>query len=289
MTESIAPTHDGRTKLRIERRFEHPREKVWRAVTESEHLAHWFPFDVKLDLRPGGAMSFTEKANGGGVALDGTVLELDAPRLFTFDWNGEILRFELEADGDATILVFTHTFVDHYGAASFTAGWQTCLNALDDDLAGREPAPMGPSAMAAQHDAFVEQFGLDNGVVEERADGWRVRFERQLTRPNEDAWAALVGDAPVRIGQPAPEGVVLPGMDETMVQGLDPAHRLEYEWSERGKPVGRVSLEFGDGTGQGGRIVVAQSGPPNRADRRDQALVMWKMRLTNLAATLRAS
>jgi hypothetical protein len=74
-----------------------------------------------------------------------------------------------------------------------------------------------------------------------------------------------------------------------MVQGLDPARRLEYEWDERGHPVGRVSLEFGDGTGQGGRLVVAQSGPANRADRREQALTEWKARLRELAATLRAS
>ncbi|UMG93452.1 SRPBCC domain-containing protein [Nocardioides sp. TF02-7] len=38
---------DGdRVGLRFERRLAHPPEKVWRALTESEHLRHWFPADI---------------------------------------------------------------------------------------------------------------------------------------------------------------------------------------------------------------------------------------------------
>ena len=33
---------DGRWRLRFTRTLEHPPEKVWRAITEPEHLAHWF-------------------------------------------------------------------------------------------------------------------------------------------------------------------------------------------------------------------------------------------------------
>lgn len=67
---------DGRSVLRVERRFSHPPEKVWRALTESAHLAHWFPSDVaaRLDgraldcsvwdraaeLAPGYAASFSD-------------------------------------------------------------------------------------------------------------------------------------------------------------------------------------------------------------------------------------
>ncbi len=48
----------GRPTVRVERRFPHPIEKVWRAVTEPEHLGQWFPSPVELELRPGGAMRF---------------------------------------------------------------------------------------------------------------------------------------------------------------------------------------------------------------------------------------
>ena len=33
--------------LTFTRRFDHPAEKVWRAVTEEEHLATWFPQKIK--------------------------------------------------------------------------------------------------------------------------------------------------------------------------------------------------------------------------------------------------
>src|SRR5205085_289579 len=52
-------TSDGRPMLRFERRLEHPPERVWRAITEPEELAHWFPAQVEIDLRPGGAMKFS--------------------------------------------------------------------------------------------------------------------------------------------------------------------------------------------------------------------------------------
>lgn len=49
---------DGRVALRFVRRFAHPPEKVWRAITESEHLQHWLPCDI-----------VGERAEGAGVEL----------------------------------------------------------------------------------------------------------------------------------------------------------------------------------------------------------------------------
>jgi len=47
---------DGRSVLRMERRYPHAVEKVWRAVTEPEHLAAWFPSTVSGDLRVDGEL-----------------------------------------------------------------------------------------------------------------------------------------------------------------------------------------------------------------------------------------
>ncbi len=47
---------DGRYVVSFERHLRHPREKVWRAITESEHLAHWMPCDIVGDRRAGGTI-----------------------------------------------------------------------------------------------------------------------------------------------------------------------------------------------------------------------------------------
>ena len=49
---------DGKPSVRFERRYPHPVERVWRAVTEPEQLAHWFPNTVEVDRREGGRMHF---------------------------------------------------------------------------------------------------------------------------------------------------------------------------------------------------------------------------------------
>ena len=38
---------DGRWRLRFTRALAHPPEKVWRAITEPEHLAQWFPTTIE--------------------------------------------------------------------------------------------------------------------------------------------------------------------------------------------------------------------------------------------------
>jgi len=58
MTESLH-SDAGRNVVRLERYLAHPPEKVWRALTEPAHLAQWFPAEVRLDLRPGGRVTFT--------------------------------------------------------------------------------------------------------------------------------------------------------------------------------------------------------------------------------------
>ncbi|PZG03110.1 SRPBCC domain-containing protein, partial [Nonomuraea aridisoli] len=49
MNETLTLHPDGRTTLRLQRRLPHPPEKVWRAITEPEHLAAWFPTTVTID------------------------------------------------------------------------------------------------------------------------------------------------------------------------------------------------------------------------------------------------
>ncbi|MDQ1476961.1 MAG: hypothetical protein QOE62_2190, partial [Actinomycetota bacterium] len=40
-----------RWRLRFSRRLAHPQEKVWRAITEEDHLQAWFPFVIEGEMR----------------------------------------------------------------------------------------------------------------------------------------------------------------------------------------------------------------------------------------------
>jgi len=98
-------------------------------------------------------------------------------------WDDNVLRMELEPDGDGCRLLFTQIFDDLAGAASFASGWDACLGYLEAQLAGAEPPAPGP--MDAAHEQQVAGLGLRVGTIEQTPSGWRVRVERQLVRPAE--------------------------------------------------------------------------------------------------------
>ncbi|HEY7134491.1 MAG TPA: SRPBCC family protein [Acidimicrobiia bacterium] len=279
---------DGRTALRTERRVAHPPSKVWRAITDPAHLGAWFPFDVEVDLRSGGAIRFVPKDVDQGPTTSGVVTALDPPRVFAFTWgDADDVRFELSPDGErGCLLVLTHTFADHYGAASFTAGWETCLDAMESVLEGRAPEPTRD--MAERHDHYVAAFGLDEGTTEQLEGEWRVRFERQMTRPAETLWSTLGGSGATTVGDPVPAGFTVAGIEAGAITAVDDAKLLEYLWREHGRDAGRVRVELGAGTGQGARLVVTQTGPVDEGAARDRALEAWRTRLDQVATELRA-
>jgi uncharacterized protein YndB with AHSA1/START domain len=128
-------TIDGKPAVRFERRYPHPVERVWRAVTEPEELAHWFPDGVELELREGGHLDFTFD-DPEREPMDGTVTELDPPHRFSFTWGPEHLHIELEPDGDGCRMRFTHVLSTREAAARDGAGWHVCLDRLADSLSG---------------------------------------------------------------------------------------------------------------------------------------------------------
>jgi uncharacterized protein YndB with AHSA1/START domain len=227
MTETL-DTADGHSVLTMERRLKHPPEKVWRAITEPERLADWFPSAMTPELRPGGKIDFGSEAGG-------TVTDLDPPRLFAYTWGDHHLRWELHPDGPGTRLVLVATFDDRAGAASFASGWHICIAAMDLALDGRPGVDPGYDHVTL-HEQFVDRFGLDAGTAETTADGWRVRYERQLTRPADEVWAVLSAQAPpdaVRDGQ-------------VLEHDVEPDSRLRWELVE--------------GTGHGARAVLTLTG-----------------------------
>jgi uncharacterized protein YndB with AHSA1/START domain len=139
MTDGTLLTIDGRPALRFERRFGQPIDRVWRAVTDPEDLAGWFPAGEPLQ-----------------------VTHSEPPHLLEGTWFGDALRFELSPDGDGCLLVFTHAFADRDTSARSAAGWDRCLARLDALLTGE---PMSEADALAEwpavHERYARSFGVD--------------------------------------------------------------------------------------------------------------------------------
>ena len=269
-------TIDGRPTVRVERRFPHPIDKVWRAVTTPEHLAQWFPSPVDIDLRPGGPMRFG--AFGTSATETGTVEAVEPPHRLEFTWGADRLTFELSAEGDDTTFALTHSFDNRSGASSFATGWELCLAGLHAVLAG-EPLPAAERGIA-RHEELVHEFGLDQPEVTESNAGWTVRIERQLTCPAEVAWDLWFGKdrdtgkqrtAPA-VGEPltpymAPDVVIGPVTEVEL-------HRvLAFDIAPTGGPGEHLRLELADGTGHGVKITLTVTGTDPAE--RDAAAQMW--------------
>jgi hypothetical protein len=76
-----------------------------------------------------------EEFEAGGDA--GRIESVDPPRLLAWTWGVERYSFELTADGEDCVLVFTHVFNPELGPGwQHAAGWETYFNRLDAHLAG---------------------------------------------------------------------------------------------------------------------------------------------------------
>ena len=153
--------------LRFVRHLPHPPEKVWRALTEPEHLRRWFPTDIHGERRTGAPLRFTFR-EGEGPELEGTMLACDPHRLLELQWgDDEILRFELTAldDGRATELRFANTFGDVGKAARDAAGWHHCLDHLAHLLAGGDESSAPKERWREVEPWYAEHFPPEASTI----------------------------------------------------------------------------------------------------------------------------
>jgi uncharacterized protein YndB with AHSA1/START domain len=158
---------DGRWQLRFTRRLPHPPEKVWRALTEAEHLAAWFPTTIDGERRAGALLHF-EFRDGEGPGVDGEMITCEPPTVLEFRWSDETLRFELRPDGatrDRTVLTFLDTFDELGKAARDAAGWHACLDLLAHRLAGETPPWPAEQRWGEVHSTYVELFGPEAATL----------------------------------------------------------------------------------------------------------------------------
>jgi uncharacterized protein YndB with AHSA1/START domain len=160
MEGKLGSTSDGRYVLRFECRLAHSMTEVWRALTDPEALDHWFPQEVEADLRPGGKILFSHRTGGAREPLpgfDGEIADFDPPRLISYTWGGDLLRWELRPDPAGCLLLFSDMITEVGKAARDAAGWQVCLEALVASLDRTAPPP--GDRWSQVHPGYVDRFG----------------------------------------------------------------------------------------------------------------------------------
>jgi uncharacterized protein YndB with AHSA1/START domain len=155
---------EGRWQLRFTRSLPHPQDKVWRAVTEPEHLAHWFPTTIEGERAPGARLTFSFP-EGKMPPMEGEMLAWEPPSLMEFRWGTDIVRLELRPIGEGTVLTLLDTVDEHGKAARDAAGWHVCLDSLTAHLSGRQDARETMGKWKEVHPHYVETFGPEAATI----------------------------------------------------------------------------------------------------------------------------
>jgi uncharacterized protein YndB with AHSA1/START domain len=152
-------------RLRFARRLAHPPEKVWRAITEPEHLKAWFPDTIVVDSWEVGAPLRFEPSPEMAEPFDGEVLAYEANAALEFRWGTDVIRLEVEPDGDGTLLTLLDTIDELGKAARDGAGWHTCLDYLKHHLDGTQPPWSHSERWREVHPGYVEDLGPDAAAI----------------------------------------------------------------------------------------------------------------------------
>ena len=150
--------------LRYRRRLSHPQEKVWRALTEDEHLAGWFPTTIEGDRVAGAPLHFLFR-QAEAAPFDGEMLAFDPPSVMELRWADDVLRFELSRDAGGCVLDLTVTFPEYGKAARDAAGWHVCLEQLEHVVDGATLPWDPPQRWRAVHPEYVQRLGPQASVI----------------------------------------------------------------------------------------------------------------------------
>ena len=128
-------TKDLAEPLVIERTFNAPIARVWKALTDAEEMRRWY-FDMK-EFKPevGFEFGFSVEHEGAKYEHRCKVTEVIPQKELAYTWRYEghegdsLVTFELFAEGDKTRLKLTHegleTFpnLPSFARKNFTEGW----------------------------------------------------------------------------------------------------------------------------------------------------------------------
>jgi uncharacterized protein YndB with AHSA1/START domain len=155
---------DGRSQLRFTRVLAHSRAKVWRAITEPEHLADWFPTTIEGEYRAGAPLRFSF-SNLDLPPFEGEMLEFEPGSVIEFRWGSDTIRIELRDVSSGTELTLLDTLDETGKAARDGAGWHTCLDALASSLRADPDPRASLDRWASVHPHYVEDFGPEAATI----------------------------------------------------------------------------------------------------------------------------
>jgi uncharacterized protein YndB with AHSA1/START domain len=164
MYGTVEQIGDGRWRLRFTRDLAHPVERVWRAITEPDHLAAWFPTTIEGERASGAKLQFTFP-NDMAPPFEGEVLAYEPPRLFEFRWGPDVIRLEVQPSERGTLLTLLDTLDERGKGARDAAGWHVCLDALTAELSGDPRAREQMSAWNDVHSHYVDEFGPEAATI----------------------------------------------------------------------------------------------------------------------------
>lgn len=155
---------DGRWQLRFTRALAHPPQKVWRAITEPEHLARWFPTTIDGDRAAGARLTF-RFPDDQFDPFEGEMLSYEQESVVEFQWGPDTVRLELRPAGDGTELTLLDTLEERGKGARDGAGWHTCLDALERELTGDDAARDEMGRWKDVHEHYIESFGPEAATI----------------------------------------------------------------------------------------------------------------------------
>jgi uncharacterized protein YndB with AHSA1/START domain len=142
--------------LVMERIFNAPVERVWRAITDKDQMKQWY-FDLpEFRAEVGFAFSFEGGKEGGTSYLHlCEVTEVIPGRKLTYRWRydgyegNSFVTFELFPEGGKTRLILTHAGLDTFPASNpdlapenFVGGWTNLIGTrLREFVENPQPHP----------------------------------------------------------------------------------------------------------------------------------------------------
>lgn len=120
----------------IERTYNAPVEKVWKAITDRNAMKQWY-FDIaEFKAEPGFEFEFTGGSEERTYRHLCKVIEVEKNKKLSYSWTYDgfegysVVTFELIPEGDKTKLRLTHDGLDSFPAnmadfarTSFEQGW----------------------------------------------------------------------------------------------------------------------------------------------------------------------
>ena len=158
---------DENWTLVLVRELRHPPAKVWKALTDPDHLRQWAPFDSDRNLGTVGAAKLSTVGAPTPHVTETRVKRAEVNKLLEFNWGGQDIRWELEPlEGGGTRLTLWHN-IDRRFISMGAAGWHVCFDVLERALAD-QPIGRIVGADALRLDGwqrlnaeYAKQFGVE--------------------------------------------------------------------------------------------------------------------------------